>query len=72
MATKAIPSCGQHTRRSRILPLNIEEVLVASNAAIGGATTAAAFAGSLGGDSGVRGGAPSWSNDRKRGLVMAA
>jgi len=72
MATKAIPSCGQHTRRSRILPLNIEEVLVASNAAIGGATTAAAFAGSLSGDSGVSGDAPSWSNDRKRGLVMAA
>jgi len=74
---KAVRS-GQHKIYNRILPLSIEEVLVASNAAIGGATTAAAFAASLGGggggydDNGVRRNTPPWSNEKKRGLIMAA
>ena len=49
----------------KIFPLALEEVLVASNAAIGGASTAAAFAGNLGEDRVING-------DRKRGLILAA
>jgi len=48
-----------------MLPLSLEEVMVASNAAIGGPATAAAFAGA----SSIEG---NDSNIRRRGLIMAA
>lgn len=53
---------------TRILPkarLSIEELAVASNAAIGGPATAAAFAGTLTNDNGARG------SRKRRGLVLA-
>ena len=50
-----------------LLPLSLEEVLVASNAAIGGSATAAAFAGNI--DLTGKGGL---ANSEKRGLVMSA
>ena len=57
---KLVPM-NRYTRK--ILPLSAEEVLVSSNAGIGGATTAAAFAGNLS-DNRV-------SAERKRGLIFA-
>jgi uncharacterized membrane protein len=47
-----------------IFPLALEEILVASNAAIGGASTAAGFAGNIS-DTQI-------SKDQKQGLIMAA
>lgn len=57
---KAVP---RNKVTEKIFPLAAEEVLVASNAGIGGASTAAAFAGNLGEDR--------VSADRKRGLIYA-
>jgi len=54
-------------RLDRIFPLSLEEVMVASNAAIGGASTAAAFAGNLG-DKGVK----RSHNCDNNGMVLAA
>ncbi len=58
--TNAIPKIAL---TEKLFPLGLEEVLVSSNAGIGGASTAAAFAGSLREDR--------VSTDRKRGLIYA-
>jgi len=51
--------------KHNFFPLDVEEILVASNAAIGGASTAAAFAGKVAKEG-------DWSDERTRGLVVAA
>lgn len=62
LSMKLLPLISKRT--NFIFPLAIEEVLVASNAAIGGASTAAGFAGNISEDR--------IDNTQKRALIIAA